>query len=45
MGGTRYSMEVAGILSKDEVRNAVNELITEHREEVNYRIYAFNHYK
>ena len=42
MGGTRYSREVAEVLAKPDVRDAVNEIITKRREEVNYRIYAFN---
>ena len=42
MGGTRYSREVAEILAKPDVRDIVAKIITERREEVNYRIYAFN---
>lgn len=40
MGGTRYSLEVARILCEDEVKKAVEDIITNRREEVNYRIYA-----
>ena len=42
MGGTRYSKEVAEFLCEPEVKAAVAEIITGRREEVNYRIYAFN---
>ncbi len=42
MGGTRYSREIAEILARSEVRDEVARIISERREEVNYRIYAFN---
>ncbi len=42
MGGTRYSREVTEILAKPFVRDEVEKIITERREEVNYKIYAFN---
>lgn len=42
MGGSRYSKEVAELLCKPEVKAEVSRIITERREEVNYRIYAFN---
>ncbi len=42
MGGTRYSREVAEILSKPDVKEDVTRIITERRKEVNYKIYAFN---
>ncbi|MCR5684498.1 MAG: hypothetical protein K6G81_03635 [Lachnospiraceae bacterium] len=44
MGGTRYSREVAEILVEPEIKAAVQEIITTRREEVNYKIYAFNEY-
>ncbi|MBQ9382773.1 MAG: hypothetical protein IJT87_00910 [Ruminiclostridium sp.] len=44
LSGTRYSGEVAGILSEPDVKAAVQDIITSLREEVNYRIYAFDHY-
>ena len=40
MGGTRYSREVAEILSEPQIKAAVQEIITTRREEVNYRIYT-----
>ena len=45
MSGTRYAREVTEVLSEPDVREAVREIITAQREEVNYQIYAFNHYK
>ena len=42
MGGTRYSLEVAELLKKPEIHDAVSKIITDRRGEVNYKIYAFN---
>lgn len=42
MGGTRYSREVAELLLDPYVRDAVENIITERREDINYRIFAFN---
>ena len=42
MSGTRYSREVAELLLDPNIRNAVEDTITNRREDVNYRIYAFN---
>lgn len=42
MGGTRYSKEVAEIINEPDIKAAVADVITNRREEVNYRIYAFH---
>ena len=42
LGGTRYSKEIAELLLEADVKKSVYEIITDRREEVNYRIYAFN---
>ena len=42
MSDTRYNRQVAELLTQQDIHNALQKLITERREEVNYRIYAFN---
>ena len=45
MSCTRYSKEVAEILSEPDIKTAVQEIITSCREDVNYRIYTSDHYE
>ena len=42
MSDSRYSREIAGLLCESEIKDGLNHIITKRREEVNYKIYAFN---